>query len=299
MSLIFYIFIYLLVSPFLFSEEDLSIEDIRELQELKLGESVINDKQEKFLELQTTVQREEEEEECLDCIYGYSLFVDTPTTFALSTNTPIPQDYILGPGDKLNIQYFGNNKARTDTFISRNGSINLPLLGPISIAGLDLENAEELIKKRVGEELIGTEVYISLSELRSINVYIVGAAYKPGTYNVSALSTLTNVIFATGGPDKVGSLRNIQVKREGKLIKAYDFYRLLLEGDTSQDVRLLEGDTIFYPLIENTVRIDGSVQRPGNYEILEGNTLSQVLQFSGLQNKADIKIQFSLSLIHI
>ena len=293
LSLIFYIFIYILVSPFLFSEEDLSIEDIRELQELKLGESVINDKQEKFLELQTTVQREEEEEECLDCIYGYNLFVDTPTTFALSTNTPIPQDYILGPGDKLNIQYFGNNKARTDTFISRNGSINLPLLGPISIAGLDLENAEELIKKRVGEELIGTEVYISLSELRSINVYIVGAAYKPGTYNVSALSTLTNVIFATGGPDKVGSLRNIQVKREGKLIKAYDFYRLLLEGDTSQDMRLLEGDTIFYPLIENTVRIDGSVQRPGNYEILEGNTLSQVLQFSGLQNKADIKIQFS------
>ena len=129
--------------------------------------------------------------------------------------------------------------------------------------------------------------------MRSINVYIVGAAYKPGTYNVSALSTLTNVIFATGGPDKVGSLRNIQVKRDGKLIKAYDFYKLLLEGDTSQDMRLLEGDTIFYPLIENTIRIDGSVQRPGNYEILEGNTLSQVLQFSGLQKKADIKIQFS------
>ena len=112
LSLIF-LFIYLLVTPFLFSEEDLSIEDIRELQELKLGESVINDKQDKFLELQTTVQREEEEVECLDCIYGYDLFVDTPTTFALSTNTPIPQDYILGPGDKLTIQYFGNNK-RTD-----------------------------------------------------------------------------------------------------------------------------------------------------------------------------------------
>ena len=293
LSLIFFLFIYLLATPFLLSEEDLSIEDIRELQELKLGESVINDKRDKFLELQTTVQREEEEEECLDCIYGYDLFVDTPTTFALSTNTPIPQDYILGPGDKLNIQYFGNNKARTDVFISRNGLINLPLLGPISVAGLDLENAEDLIKKRVSEELIGTEVYISLSELRSVNVYVVGAAYKPGTYNVSALSTLTNVIFATGGPDKVGSLRNIQVKREGKLIKTYDFYKLLMEGDTSQDMRLLEGDTIFYPLIEETVRIDGSVQRPGKYEILDGSTLSQVMKFSGLQTRADIKIQFS------
>ena len=129
--------------------------------------------------------------------------------------------------------------------------------------------------------------------MRSINVYVVGAAYKPGTYNVSALSTLTNVIFATGGPDKVGSLRNIQVKREGKLIKDYDFYKLLMEGDTSQDMRLLEGDTIFYPLIEDTVRIDGSVQRPGKYEILDGNTLSQVMRFSGLKTKTDIKIQFS------
>ena len=96
-----------------------------------------------------------------------------------------------------------------------------------------------------------------------------------------------------GGPDKVGSLRNIQVKRDGKLIKAYDFYKLLLEGDTSQDMRLLEGDTIFYPLIEDTVRIDGSVQRPGKYEILDGNTLSQVMRFSGLKTKTDIKIQFS------
>jgi len=136
-------------------------------------------------------------------------------------------------------------------------------------------------------------VYISLSELRSINVYIVGAAYKPGTYTVSSLASLTNIIFSTGGPDKVGSLRNIEVKRNGKLIKTYDFYKLLLEGDTSQDIRLQEGDTIFYPLINEVVRIDGSVQRPGNYEISDESDVSEILSFSGLLVKGDLKVQLS------
>ena len=142
---ILFILFFMLASP-LMANEELSIEDIRELQELKLGESVTSNDGEKFLELQTTVQREEEEEECVDCIYGYSLFVDTPTTFALSTNIPIPPDYVLGPGDKLDIQYFGNNKSKSSEFLSRNGSINLPLLGPISVAGMDFRSAQELIK---------------------------------------------------------------------------------------------------------------------------------------------------------
>jgi len=287
--------ILLIIPTFLFSVDELTIEEIRELQEAKLGESVVKE-EEKFLELQTSVTRkedEEEEEDCKECIYGYELFNDIPTTFALSSNVPIPQDYTLGPGDKLKIEYFGNNKEKKDEYISRSGNINLPLLGPINIAGLSMQGAERLIGQKISEELIGTEVYISLSELRSINVYIVGAAYKPGTYTVSSLASLTNVIFSTGGPDKVGSLRNIQVKRNGDLIKTYDFYKLLLQGDTSQDIRLQEGDTIFYPLIDNIVRIDGSVQRPGNYEILANNKLSEIIQFSGLQNRNDLKLQFS------
>ncbi len=281
----------LLIIPMLLSSvEELTIEEIQELQEARLGESVFEE-EEKFLELQTSVLRDEEE--CLDCIYGYNLFNEIPTTFALSTDVPIPQEYTLGPGDKLKIEYFGNNKEKRDEYISRNGNIKLPLLGPINIAGKSMQAAERLINKKVSDELIGTEVYLSLSELRSINVYLVGAAYKPGTYTVSSLASLTNVIFSTGGPDKVGSLRNIQVKRNGNLIKTYDFYKLLLQGDTSQDIRLQEGDTIFYPLIESFIRIDGSVQRPGNYEILPGNKLSQIIKFSGLANKNDLKLQFS------
>ncbi len=293
-SLKLYVLFFLssfLFTPFsLTSDEELSIEDIQQLQELKLGETIIEEN-EKFLELQTSVLREEEL--CEECIYGYNLFSNIPTTFALSTNVPIPQDYILGPGDKVKIEYFGSNKDKAEDFISRIGLVNLPLLGPINITGLSMKEAEELIRKRVSEELIGTEVFISLSELRSINVYIVGAAYKPGTYTVSSLASLTNIIFSTGGPDKVGSLRNIEVKRKGKLIKQYDFYKLLLEGDTSQDMRLQEGDTIFYPLIENVVRIDGSVQRPGNYEISEKSDAAELVRFSGLLMKNDLKVQFS------
>ncbi len=286
-----FIVISLFLSATLLSNNDLSIEELQELQELKFGESVIQENK-KFLEFQTSVQREKEDE-CKECIYGYELFNDTPTTFALSTNVPIPQDYILGPGDKIKIEYFGSNKEKSEDFISRMGMINIPLLGPINIAGQNLKNAMALIQRKVSEELIGTEVYISLSELRSINVYIVGAAYKPGTYNISSLASLTNIIFSTGGPDKVGSLRNIQVKRDGKLIKTYDFYKLLLEGDTSQDMRLQEGDTIFYPLIEKVIRIDGSIQRPGNYEILKENSISEIMEFSGLSSNSDLKVQFS------
>ena len=285
-----FILVNFLFLPLGLISEDLSIEDIQELQELKLGENVIKE-DEKFLELQTSVRREEEE--CKECIYGYDLFLNIPTTFALSTNVPIPQDYTLGPGDKLKIEYFGNNTDKSEDFISRTGLINLPLLGPINIAGQDIKTAEELIRKRVDKELIGTEVYISLSELRSINVYTVGAAYKPGTYTISSLASLTNIIFSTGGPSKVGSLRHIEVKRNGKLLKKYDFYKLLLEGDTSQDMRLQEGDTIFYPLINSVVRIDGSVQRPGNYEISKLSDVSEIIKFSGLLMKGDLKVQFS------
>tara|TARA_Y100001970_G_scaffold135045_1_gene166267 strand:- start:7545 stop:9308 length:1764 start_codon:yes stop_codon:yes gene_type:complete len=284
--------ILLIIPMLLLSEDELTIEEIQELQEARLGETVVKE-EEKFLEIQTSVTKKDEEEPCTTCIYGYELFNDIPTTFALSTNVPIPQDYTLGPGDKLKIEYFGNNKDKKEEYISRNGNIKLPLLGPLNIAGQSMQAAEKLINKKVSEELIGTEVYLSLSELRSINVYLVGAAYKPGTYTVSSLASLTNVIFSTGGPDRVGSLRNIQVKRNGNLIKTYDFYKLLLQGDTSQDMRLQEGDTIFYPLIESAVRIDGSVQRPGNYEILPGNRLAEIIKFSGLLNKKDLKLQFS------
>ena len=288
--MLYFLFCLFFFTQRIFTEPNISIEDIQELEELKQGQSVVQ-QNEKFLEIQTSVNREEEP--CDDCIYGYELFIDTPTTFALSSNTPLPQDYILGPGDKLSVEYFGNNDDRKEAFITRSGRFNLPLLGPINLSGMLFSKAEELISNRVKSELIGTEVFLSLSQLRSISVYVVGAAYKPGTYTVNSLSTLTNVIFSSGGPDKSGSLRNIQLKRNGKLIKMYDFYKLLLNGDTSEDMRLLEGDTIFYPLIKSSVRVDGAVRRPGLFEIKENEKIINVLNFSGVKEKGKFKIEFS------
>ena len=153
--------ILLIIPMLLLSEDELTIEEIQELQEARLGETVVKE-EEKFLEIQTSVTKKDEEEPCTTCIYGYELFNDIPTTFALSTNVPIPQDYTLGPGDKLKIEYFGNNKDKKEEYISRNGNIKLPLLGPLNIAGQSMQAAEKLINKKVSEELIGTEVYINI-----------------------------------------------------------------------------------------------------------------------------------------
>ena len=266
-----------------------TVEDIRKIEELKLGEEIVED--DTYIEVQTSTTKTEEE--CLTCIYGYNFFRSTPTTFALSSNVPVSPDYVLGPGDKLLVELYGNNSNKKDAYLSRTGTFNLPLIGPISLAGLTLSKAEEIISAKVKNELIGTEVYITLSEMRSINVYVVGAAYKPGTYTVSSMASLTNIVFASGGPNKEGSLRNILVKRKGVTLSEYDFYDLILDGDTSKDIRLQEGDTIFYPLIRNTIKIDGSVQRPGFYEFKQGDTVSSIFKYSGLKNRSKVKVELS------
>ena len=284
------IFSSLLISvAYISAAEVPSVDDIQALESLKLGKSVVEEKE--YKEIQTSTLKDETV--CLDCIFGYDFFNSTPTTFALSSNVPTPTDYTLGPGDKILVEFFGTNSVKQEGYISRLGTFNLPLLGPISLTGLKFSKAEELIKRRASQELIGTDVYLSLSEMKSINVYVVGAAYKPGTYTVSSLASLTNVVLASGGPSQQGSLRNIQVKRNGSLVNSYDFYDLILKGDTSKDIRLQESDAVFFPLIESKIRINGSVQRPGFYEIKKGETVGDILAYSGLQQDQDSKIQFS------
>ena len=276
-------------TSYIASAEIPSVEDIQALESLKLGEDVV--KNAEYKEIQTSTLKAPAA--CSECIFGYDFFNSTPTTFALSSNVPLPTDYILGPGDKILVEYFGTNSEKKEGYISRSGTFNLPLIGPISMAGLKFSKAEELIKQRVNQELIGTDVYLSLSEMRSINVYVVGAAYKPGTYTVSSLASLTNTILASGGPAEQGSLRNIKVKRNGLTVNNYDFYDLLLKGDTTKDIRLQESDAVFFPLIEDTVRISGSVQRGGYFEIKKGENLAEILVFAGLKDRQDSRIQFS------
>ncbi len=240
-------------------------------------------KREDFLIQRPELKEEEEEEKykCEECIYGYDLFRFSPSTFAPANIVPVSFSYILGPGDELTVSYYGAKENSTTGFIQRDGTFNLPLLGPVNLVGFTFTEAQEHLKKRIKEELIGTEISINLNRLRSITVYVLGEAYKPGSYTLSALSTITNTLFLSGGVNKLGSLRNIQIKREGKLVTTYDLYDLLIKGDTTTDIRLQDGDTIFIPFIENKVTLGGAFKRPHLYELLDGETLEDVISFAG------------------
>ena len=224
---------------------------------------------------------DEEEDKCPECIYGYNFFEYAPTTFAPTESMPISSDYVLGPGDMLEIFLYGNDEDEATAFISRTGEIFVPYIGPVNLLGLTFEQANELLKTRVAAELIGTEISIALKELRSITVYFLGEAYKPGQYKLSALSTVTNAMFASGGVNKNGSLRNIQVLRNNKLIANYDFYEFLLKGRVNSDVKLQDGDVIFIPFIENKVKIGGAFRRPGLYEFKENETVKDAIYLAG------------------
>ena len=235
----------------------------------------------------TLIQRpdlDEEEEEisdCKDCIFGYEFFKYSPSTFAPVSTIPISSDYILGPGDKLQINLFGNSNREATSFVSREGLVFLPNLGPVNVIGLTFEDATKLIKNKVKNELIGTEVSISLKQLRSINIYLLGEAYKPGSYTVSGLSSVSNALFISGGVNKNGSLRNIQIRRNNNTIATYDFYEFLLKGSLESDIKLQDGDIIFIPFIERKVKVGGAFRRPATFEFKDGETLSDAIFLAG------------------
>ncbi len=223
---------------------------------------------------------EEIEDECDDCIFGYDFFKYSPTTFATSSFSITP-DYILGPGDKLEINMFGAEEISAESYISREGSLFVPKLGPVFLAGMTFSKATEYLENKVRRELIGVDISLTLSELRSITVYLLGEAYLPGSYTVSGLSSISNALFAAGGVNERGSLRNIQIKRSGELIATYDFYDFLTKGSVSSDVRLQDSDVIFIPFIENKVELGENFKRPHIYEFREGETLSDAIELAG------------------
>ena len=214
--------------------------------------------------------------------FGYELFTSIPLTFAPITDAPIPSDYIIGPGDTINILFFGKKSSEVSQQVTRDGNLNIPDLGPVSVAGLSFSELKENLLERVATQMIGVKASISLGELRSIRIFVLGDVHKPGSYTVNALSTLSNAILASGGIKRIGSLRDIQLKRKGKIISHFDLYDLLLKGNTSGDHRLLPGDVVFVPPIRTTVGVYGEVRRPAIYELKKGQeNLNEVLLASG------------------
>lgn len=213
--------------------------------------------------------------------FGYDLFSGVPTTFAPATDIPIPADYIVGPGDTVLVQLFGKENVEYELVITRDGRLMFPGIGPISVAGMKFSRLQQVVEKRVNRQFIGVRASVTLGKLRSIRVFVLGDAVRPGSYTVSGLSNLTNALFASGGIRKIGSLRDIQLKRRGKVVAKLDLYDLLLKGDTSNDKRLLPGDVIFIPPIRNTVGIRGEVRRPAIYELKNEKTVGELINLAG------------------
>lgn len=201
--------------------------------------------------------------------------------FSPPTDVPVPVDYVIGPGDVVNIQLFGNQNGQYSLPVNRDGTINFPQLGPISVAGMSFTDLRDAIEQRVSQQMIGVRVSTTLGELRSIRVFIVGDVVRPGSYAVSGFSTITNALLRSGGITRIGSLRKIALRRNGDTISTLDLYDLLLRGDTRDDARLQSGDVILVPPVGATVAVDGEVRRPAIYEVEDGATVADVIELAG------------------
>ncbi|MFY9260105.1 MAG: SLBB domain-containing protein [Gallionella sp.] len=213
--------------------------------------------------------------------FGYDLFAGQPTTFEPVTNVPVPPEYVLGPGDEIKVQLFGKDNVMLTLAVDREGSVAFPQVGPIALAGLSFAQAKTMLSEMIAQKMIGNTANITMGQLRSIRIFALGDVFKPGSYTVSGLATLSHALFSSGGVKKMGSLRNIQLKRNGQPIVSLDLYDFLLRGDTSKDRRLLPGDVVFVPPLTRTISIAGQVARPAIYEIKNEKTVSEILRLAG------------------
>ena len=201
--------------------------------------------------------------------------------FQPSTDIPVPVDYVIGPGDSVNIQLFGNQNQDYRFTVSRDGTITFPEIGPVNVAGLTYEQLRDAVTQRVSEQMIGVRASVTLGELRSIRVFVLGDVVRPGSICVTSLSTMTNALYTSGGVKPVGSLRSIALMRGGNTISTLDLYDLLLRGDTRADARLMPGDAIFVPPVGATIAVDGEVRRPAIYEIKGERAVSELVSLAG------------------
>ncbi len=213
--------------------------------------------------------------------FGYDVFDARDASFDAPGSGPVPPDYVLGPGDSVRVQLFGNVNGIYEHEVSRDGVLNLPEIGPVTVAGMPFSEFRKDINQRVQQMLIGTQVSVTMGQLRTIRVFVLGDVNGPGSYVVGGLSTISSALYRSGGVNTIGSLRNIQLKRNGRIVSTLDAYDLLIRGDTSGDSRLQPGDVIFVPPIGTTVSIGGAVNRPAIYEVKRLTTAADLAGLAG------------------
>ena len=214
-------------------------------------------------------------------MYGYDMFGSTPTTFAPVDHIPVTPDYTVGPGDVVDIRVWGQIDADLHLQVDRLGQIYIPKVGNLNVSGLKYQDLKGYIRTAVGRNFRNFNLEVNLGQLRSIQIYVVGEARRPGTYTVSALSTLVNALFASSGPSGAGSMRHIQLKRQDKVVTEFDVYDFLLSGDKSKDVHLQAGDVIYIPPIGQVAAITGSINVPAIYELKDKTDLAGLIAMAG------------------
>jgi polysaccharide biosynthesis/export protein len=214
-------------------------------------------------------------------VFGQSLFENVPSTFAPLDRVQVAPDYILGPGDELIIRAWGQINVDVRAPVDRSGAIYIPKVGVFNIAGVRYGDAHDYLSTEIGRVFKGFQLSVTMGNLRSIQVFVVGQVKRPGAYTISSLSSLVDALFASGGPSKRGSLRRIQVKRDAKVVTTFDFYDLIVNGDKSRDVRLSPGDVIYVPAVGPLVALAGSVNTPAVFELKDRTTLGEVLTYAG------------------
>lgn len=220
-------------------------------------------------------------------IFGSKLFQSTDLTFEPNLRIATPKNYQLGPDDELIVDIFGNASDSYRLKVSPEGTVKVLNLSPIYVSGLTMDEAKERLVSRLRQAYAGlnsgggTYAVVNLGNIRSIKVSIIGEVTKPGSYTVSSLATAFNALYLCGGPDSNGTYRNIRILRNNKLIRTIDLYQFLLSGEQSDNILLQDQDIIQVPFYTNRLELDGEIKRPAIYELIENETLEQLLQFSG------------------
>ena len=214
-------------------------------------------------------------------IYGANLFRNIPATFAALETAPVPTNFVIGPDDVLRIRVWGQINFQSDLRVDRSGEIYLPQVGAIHVAGLHFSELDGHLREAIARVFKNFDLTADVGQIHSIQVYVSGAARQPGVYTVSALSTLVDAVFASGGPSVDGSLRHIELRRNGQTVTDFDLYALLIHGDKSGDAPLQTGDVIYIAPAGSMVALTGAVRVPAIYELRDGETLGSLVQDAG------------------
>ncbi|MCK9197447.1 MAG: SLBB domain-containing protein [Syntrophales bacterium] len=214
-------------------------------------------------------------------LFGTDFFRDAAVRVVTDQkDIPVPLKYVVGPGDEVKILLWGRLNAQYNLTVDRNGKITVPQMGPMFVAGMTFEDMSKYLVKQA-EQIVGTNIDISMGALKTISIFVLGDVRRPGAYTIGSFATITDALLAAGGPSDIGTMRRIQLKRKDKLLTTFDLYDLLMKGDKSHDMVLQAGDIVFVPVTGALVGIAGNIKRPAIYELKDYHDLEHLIDYAG------------------